>query len=468
MAIPPPSGPTTLAVILGAQAWPDMPSLCASNSFALSAAAFKSYLQAAEGLALPASCIMDFFDTELPRDQIDLELRRFIESHSADGKPGFANLIIYYTGHGDFTRGDQYFQLILRSTHHLSSDFSGYTMRQLAGTINGSARKARKFVFLDCCYAAAAFRDWQMQGLNEIKSKISLQATDNFPDNPDISGTALVCACDAQDWALFRDDAPTMFSGGLISALRQGDSELGASLSINDIYLLTRSHIFSRHESHAVAPILHVPKGRQEEMTSYRLFPNPAHRIGVTVSQLEAEATSASGSVQAMDPEQATASRWQRPAPAPLAPGPLSSLTNFGEFLEILRNHSGLSESNHARVNYAVREIGSEVFGYKFKGGRGMLGDEPTIEKQNKPTLPPAFLASTPDDQFSLLNLVEFASLYSSLTIFVMEGGINLESTSYSGYQRSSKDVTSQVFNQNRMFLDLLSEGRALFLPKNS
>src|SRR5256885_1067505 len=102
------------------------------------------------------------------------------KSHYIGEVPNFTDVIIYYTGHGDFTRGEQNFQLFLRSTNHLNSDFSGYTMRQLAATMNAAARKARKLVILDCCYAAAAFKDWQMQGVDDIKKAISLQAADNF------------------------------------------------------------------------------------------------------------------------------------------------------------------------------------------------------------------------------------------------------------------------------------------------
>jgi hypothetical protein len=73
--------PTILAVILGAQKWPNMSSLRASNSFALSAKAFKDYLKDETGLNLPQSCIKDLFDSELGRDATDLEIRNFLEEH---------------------------------------------------------------------------------------------------------------------------------------------------------------------------------------------------------------------------------------------------------------------------------------------------------------------------------------------------------------------------------------------------
>jgi Caspase domain len=265
----------TLAIILGAHAWPNMPSLTTANAFALSASAFRDYLRSDAGLNLPESCIKDLFDSDLTKDQIDTEIRQFLQNHYKEETPIFTDLIIYYTGHGDFTRGDQ---LILKSTNHWNSDFSGYTMRQLASTVNAAARKARKIVILDCCYAAAAFEAWQMQGVGDIKKAITLQASDNFTDDVEIVGTALICACDAQEWALFKEDDLTMFSGGLMRSLRDGDVDRGDLLSIGDLYTLTRSEIITRHRSEAVAPLLHVPKGRREEITAHALFPNPAKR----------------------------------------------------------------------------------------------------------------------------------------------------------------------------------------------
>jgi hypothetical protein len=271
---------TILAIILGAQEWPNMKSLRASNSFKLSYLAFKDYLVSESGLNLPSSCVEDLFDEKLGRDDTDIAIRTFLEKHYVEGVPNFTDLIIYYTGHGDFTRGEQHFQVILRSSNDQVLDYAGYTMRQLAATVNSAARKARKLVILDCCYAAAAFDDWQKQGVDDVKRAITQQAAVNFPDTSEISGTALLCACDEDKWALFKDNEPTMFTGGLVQSLLKGDDERGDSLSIGDVYTLTKEAIGNLHHTDAVTPVLHVPKGQREQLTSYALFPNPARRFG--------------------------------------------------------------------------------------------------------------------------------------------------------------------------------------------
>jgi hypothetical protein len=275
---------TILAIIFGASKWPDLPMLGSSNAFTISAARMYNYLTDRAGLNLVPSFVKCLFDSKLTRDQLDLEIRSFLERHYVDGIPSFTDVIIYYTGHGDFTKGEQHFQVLLRSSNEKIEDFAGYTMRQLAATVNAAARKARKFVFLDCCYAAAAFSDWQRQGLQDPRRAIEFQAQEHFPDSQEITGTVLFCACDERQWALFKDDQPTMFSGSLLNALVSGDNERGKHLSVEDIYELTKEDILRQYGSEAVAPLLHVPKGQSEILTSYPLFPNPAYAVSLTKS----------------------------------------------------------------------------------------------------------------------------------------------------------------------------------------
>ena len=65
----------------------------------------------------------------------------------------------------------------------------------------------------------------------------------HFPDKPDASGTALICACDEDKWALFKDNEPTMLSAGLMQSLLRGDDAFGDRLTIGNLYDLTRRAI---------------------------------------------------------------------------------------------------------------------------------------------------------------------------------------------------------------------------------
>ena len=98
-------------------------------------------------------------------------------------------------------------------------------------------------------------RDWQMQSGADVKAKIGREAAEQFaapapqPGELGPSGTALICACDDEKWALYKDGSPTMFSGGLLQALREGDAAREPMLGISDIYTLTRDHIIRMHRA---------------------------------------------------------------------------------------------------------------------------------------------------------------------------------------------------------------------------
>jgi hypothetical protein len=121
-----------------------MPNLKPSDAFVRSAAAMRDYLSAPDWLGLPRDAILDLFDRELSNNDTDLEIRRFLNAQRETGGPPFSDVIVDYTGHGDFTEGEQQFHLMLRSTRDEQKDFTGYPMRQLAQTMSALARDARK------------------------------------------------------------------------------------------------------------------------------------------------------------------------------------------------------------------------------------------------------------------------------------------------------------------------------------
>ena len=284
------------AILLGASDWPRVETLGQSDAFIRSKAKFHAYLR--QTLALQDHDILDLFDQDHSSIETNEKIFEFLDRHESDGKPGYTHLIIYYTGHGDFT-SDQNFQLILRSTSGDQKDWTGYQMRMLAQAISQKARNATKLVILDCCYAAASFKDWQFQSEGDLNTKIEKEAENHFAAS---SGTALLCACNEDEWALLKKDDPnalTMFSGGLMSALEQGDEDRGAMLSIADLEDLAERSIRDAHGPKAVRPILHIAKGRRDEIATQLLFPNPARdrieaddriaQLENTVAMLQAE-----------------------------------------------------------------------------------------------------------------------------------------------------------------------------------
>ena len=262
-----------IAIMLGASAWPGMPSLKTSSAFVRSAEQMRDYLRSKDWLGLPEHQILDLFDDTRSNNDTDLEIRRFLDEKLGDEASPITDVILYYTGHGDFTAGEQQFQLMLRSTRDEQKDFTGYPMRQLAQTMSTLARDVRKYVILDCCYAAAAFQDWQMQSSNAVNTAIKKSAERQFAKQ---SGTALLCACNEDQWALYKDDDLTMFSGALMRTLRRGSPEFDRFMTIEQVHELIANDIREQHANESVEPVLHVPKGRREALAEVGIFPNPA------------------------------------------------------------------------------------------------------------------------------------------------------------------------------------------------
>jgi hypothetical protein len=70
------------------------------------------------------------------------------------------DVIVYYTGHGGFTENDNKYFLAVRATRKDVTGGSGYRLSNLARTLNTYASDVRRFLILDCCFAARATDDF--------------------------------------------------------------------------------------------------------------------------------------------------------------------------------------------------------------------------------------------------------------------------------------------------------------------
>src|SRR5260370_41503374 len=116
-----------LAVILGASHFPDAVMLAEGPAFYMSAADVREYLTQQSGLAIPRRNILSLFDdSRSPTDQI-IEIAKFLSRRSLELKNESSrveDLLIYYVGHGLFTRSDQAYCLAVRSTNELNEGAS--------------------------------------------------------------------------------------------------------------------------------------------------------------------------------------------------------------------------------------------------------------------------------------------------------------------------------------------------------
>lgn len=273
-----------LAVLLGASSFRRAPNLAQGRAFYNSAQDFQEYLLAANGLGIPRENVAWFFDdSRSPSDQLQ-DIRDFLESRSTDltnkGTPA-KDLIVYYVGHGFFSGPDQTYCLAVRTTDERSEALTSMRSVDLAAIIKAQARFLRKFLILDCCFSAAAYKEFQSSPLQAGRIKL----LDELPQK----GTTLLCSSSAHDASLAPRDLPrTMFSDALLSALRQGHPFLGPRLSLSELGDLIKTKLHETHASTWVRPEVHSPDQREGDVASVGIFPNAAVEAASEPVEVEA------------------------------------------------------------------------------------------------------------------------------------------------------------------------------------
>jgi hypothetical protein len=124
-----------LAVLLGASRYPNAPQLAAGRAFYLSASDIEEYLCDERGLAIPPQNLCSLFDdARSPTEQL-IEITNFLQHRTRDLKAGGSpaqDLLIYYVGHGMFTRGDQAYCLAIRCTNEINEGITSIRASELA------------------------------------------------------------------------------------------------------------------------------------------------------------------------------------------------------------------------------------------------------------------------------------------------------------------------------------------------
>ena len=151
---------------------------------------------------------------------------------------------------------------------------------ELAMIIRARAAFLRKIIILDCCFSAAAFKEFQSGPLQAGHVKLLQE----FPGR----GTTLFCAASALDSAIAPRGLPrTMFSDALLRSLREGHEVLGPRFTVSELGDLVKQNLRDAYPESWVRPEVLSPDQRDGDVASMPLFPSPAH---LAREQREAEA----------------------------------------------------------------------------------------------------------------------------------------------------------------------------------
>jgi Caspase domain len=267
-----PSPHTKLALLLGASVFSRSPKLAKGRAFYNSAADFRDYLTDLDGLALQDENILWLFDdSRSPSDQLQ-DIAGFLENRTAllknAGRPP-QDLIVYYVGHGLFSGPEQTYCLAIRTTDDRNEGVTSIRVNDLAAIIKSHARFLRKFLILDCCFSAAAYREFQSGPLQAGRVRLLHE----LPQK----GTALLCSASSQDVSIAPEGLTrTMFSDALMRSLHEGHHALGPQLSLSEVGDLVKSELKEAYPGRWVRPEVHSPDQREGDIAHINVFPNPA------------------------------------------------------------------------------------------------------------------------------------------------------------------------------------------------
>jgi hypothetical protein len=279
----PPIAPTTLVILLGASAWPNSPGFQPSQAFRHAAWGFKYYVLDPQGFGLSTSNLLDLFDAPFSAsDQLEM-LGSFLEQQTQALKAAnqaVRDVVVYFVGHGGFVGSSADFYLLPRRANASSLRASGMAIDALAEVLREKARQMRRYLFLDCCFASAAFRSFQggpdQTAITKTLDAFHVQARSRgFPGK----GTVLLCSSDQKSPSLLLpDESCTMFSHALLDVLRNGDLHRPLQLSLRDIKELAEERLAALPEKNAPRPGLHSPDQSEGDLADVPFFPNPRAR----------------------------------------------------------------------------------------------------------------------------------------------------------------------------------------------
>ena len=268
-----PAVDTTLAILAGASIYKRSQELAQGKRFEDSAREFREYLL--NDFALPASNLLDLFDKEDDPDTLLEQIENFLKERgeALKDKGGPQDLLLYYLGHGGFTTDNRY-RLAVARTRQGSEDTSSIRMGDLARTIKGNAGPIRKYLILDCCFAAEAFKYFQSTRQSTPTDAVHAELRESLPP---ATGTTMLCSSSA----VLTSKAPesekyTMFSGALLRALREGIPRTSGRITMAQLGDHVSALIREQYKEDAVRPELLSPDQRDDELKDLPLFPNPA------------------------------------------------------------------------------------------------------------------------------------------------------------------------------------------------
>ncbi len=218
------------------------------------------------------------FNTELDPVGIYEAILKFIDDRNtelAGSGQEVHDIILYYVGHGGFSSDENrnYYLAIKNTMEKPLDDVSSILAIKLGSVLREKARFMRRYIILDACFSASAFKAFGAQSSEH--EVVNTKTQEAFLER----GAALLSA--ASPWEVARvprGQTYTMFTGELLNVLREGYKFGQKALSMRELGKLVSKRISEVFQNDAVRPVVHSPDQTEGDIADIPIFPNPAWR----------------------------------------------------------------------------------------------------------------------------------------------------------------------------------------------
>jgi endonuclease G, mitochondrial len=265
-----------LLILLGAARYPASPDL-ALAAFAPSHAGFLAAMTSGERPIVAKEDVLDLFDTDAHWTKQQLDINDWLKERTPDPEHPCA-LLIYYVGHGGLADDGSQFFMAINSTNDFDPLASSISRDSFIRTLNRAARLFRKYLIIDCCFAAKVIQG--MQGAVDSKMRVELNEVDRQLFKDDSTGLAAICSSDSISTSNAQGrNGLTQFTDALLETLRMGDPNGEAELTFENLRVLIESQLKKAYGDSAVPPSSVFSDDVKGPIHRLGLFPNIAQRL---------------------------------------------------------------------------------------------------------------------------------------------------------------------------------------------
>ena len=260
-------------IVLGASSYPQCPELD-NPSIAASAEALRQYFSETAELNVAQQHVLNLFGSPANATDQMLLVRRHLKDFEIEAGDARKNVFLIYVGHGLIEHG--HFSLAIAATDASAQALTSLNIETIANQLKTLAVWSRRFVILDCCYAAEALRQFlSNDGLTREAERAFESSEAHYPTTDPQRGTTVLCAADRYSRARApREQTFTLFTGALLDVLKGGSAKAPRMMTFGNIFDLVRARL---DKPGLPNPMLVSPDQTEGDLAqSLRLFPNSA------------------------------------------------------------------------------------------------------------------------------------------------------------------------------------------------